>query len=341
MGTQRPLNRRQLLIALTALSQLPGCAKRDRSAVLEGLVREVLGAMTRDLLADSRRLQAELRALLEAPTAARLAAARLAFKQAIVSWKRAGAFRAGPFAASQAFQHAAFWPARAGAVDAVLASAGAIDEPRVEALGVDAKGLFALEYLLFQGSQGVSLDAAGAAGERARDYAFELSSNVLGYASRVKRLFGDGRAYAQSFGAKGQHSVEELVAQSLDTLDILLGKLARVARARLQSTPLWSAVEGYFSQTSLEIVRALLDGTRRLYLGGADGGLSELVARSSPPIDEHVREAFATADAALVAVREPLELALVSDPERFRRANGALEQLKHVMKTEMASALEG
>ena len=72
-----------------------------------------------------------------------------------------------------------------------------------------------------------------------------------------------------------------------------------------------------------------------------DGGLSELVARSSKPIDVHVRQSSTDADAQLVALHAPLEQALVSDPERFRRAVGGIEQLKHVMKTEMASALEG
>ena len=54
-----------------------------------------------------------------------------------------------------------------------------------------------------------------------------------------------------------------------------------------------------------------------------------------------MRQSLTDADAQLVALHAPLEQALVSDPERFRRAVGGIEQLKHVMKTEMASALEG
>jgi predicted lipoprotein len=343
VGTQRSLKRRELLTGLVALAQAPACSKRDRAAVLEDLVREVVGAQVSDVLTDSKRLKGDLRALLDVPSADQLRAAQASFRRATVSWKRAASFRAGPFATSQALQRAAFWPARPSAIEAVLAGPGAIDEPRVEALGVDAKGLFALEYLLFReeisargrATRGGELDA------RSRAYGFELASNVLGYAHRVKRLFGDGHGYAREFGALGQQGVDELVAQSLDTLDIVLGKLARVERARRNATPLVSAVEGYFSQISLDIVRALLDGTRQLYVGGEAGGLSELVARSSPDIDAHVRQAFALAESGLLALGLPLEVGLAHEPERYRRAVKAVEELKHVMKQEMASALEG
>lgn len=339
MGTQRALKRRELVAgfaALVASSQLTGCARRDRAAILDGLVREVVGAMARDVLTESRRLQAQVRGLAEQPTQDRLAEARQSFKVATLAWKRASAFRAGPFASSSAFQQAAFWPARPSAIDAVLASPGPIDEPRVEALGVDARGLYALEYLLFEGAPGASLASAEPAASRGRDYALELSANILGYASRMARLLGDGSRYARSFAAGGQSSVSELVAQSLDTLTMVLGKFARVERASEESLPLVSAVEGYFSHASLDVVRAILDGTRQLYRGG----LGELVQLVSKPIDEHVREAFTGTDSVLRALGLPLELALRAEPARFHQARAAVEQLKHVMQVEMASALE-
>lgn len=340
MGTQGSLKRRELITGLIALSQLPACRKRDRSEVLEGLVSAALAELVSQLVPESKRLRAAVQGLLEAPQPERLAGARQAFKAAVLAWKRAGAFRAGPFATTQAFQRAAFWPARPTSIDAVLAAPEAIDEPRIEGLGVDAKGLFALEYLLFGAAQGAKLDGTEPTAARARAYCLELASNILGYATRVRHVLGDGRGYAREFGAKGQRGLDQLVAQSVDTLDIVLGKFARVERARQSGAPLESAVEGYFSKTSLDIVRALLDGTRIVYVGASQGSLSELVAQSSPAIDDHVRDAFALAESGLVALGQPLELGLASAPDRFRRAVGAVEQLKHVMKVEMASALE-
>ncbi len=308
--------------------------------MLEGLVSAALAPLVSDLVAESKRLRTAVQGLLEAPRPERLATARQSFKAATLAWKRAAAFRAGPFATTQAFQHAAFWPARPSSIDAVLAASEAIDEPRIEALGVEAKGLFALEYLLFGGARGVELEATDPMAQRAREYCFELASNILGYATRVRRVLGDGRSYARELGARGQQGVDQLVAQSVDTLDIVLGKFARVERAQHSRTPLETAVEGYFSKTSLDIVRALLDGTRAVYVGGSQGSLSELVVRSAPAIDDHVRQAFALADSALLALGQPLELGLTGEPERFRRAVRAVEQLEHVMKVEMASALE-
>jgi predicted lipoprotein len=340
VGTQGSLKRRELVTGLLALSQLPACRKRDRNEVLEGLVSAALAALVDRLVTESKQLRGAVQGLLEAPQPERLAGARQAFKTSTLAWKRAAAFRAGPFASTQAFQRAAFWPARPSSIEAVLAAPEAIDEPRIEGLGVDAKGLFALEYLLFSGAQGARLDGPEPTAIRVREYCFELSCNILGYASRVRRVLGDGRAYARGFGAMGQQGVDELVAQSVDTLDIVLGKFARVERAQQIGAPFESAVEGYFSKLSLDIVIALLEGTRLVYVGASRGSLSELVAQSSPAIDDHVREAFALADSSLAALGQPLEVGLTSAPDRFRRAVGAVEQLKHVMKAEMVSALE-
>jgi predicted lipoprotein len=356
VGAQRPLiARRQLtqLAALLALSSASGCGRRDQSAVLAELVTTVVLGMAREMRAESVALYAALRALSNEPSPERQRAAQAAFKRATLAWKQAYAFRSGPFVSSEAFQRAAFWPARATSIDAVLAGAEAIDEQRIEGLGVDARGLFALEYLLFDPKNAQSLGiASDGHGARARAYALELAANVRGYADRVQRLLGgDGRSYAASFAQAGQRSIDALVAQALDTLEIVCGKFARIERARREGVPLPFAVEGYFSGSSLEIVLAILAGTELLYSGssssssggaggsGGRGGLSELVAAASKPIDAHVHAMFRDARQGLRALAAPLEVALDTQPERFRSAAAAVTELRHVLEVEMQSAL--
>lgn len=341
MGTQRALIPRRRLVelgALLALSTALGCGRRERAAVLSGLITKVVVEMARDLRAESIALQTTLRALSSEPSPPRQRAAQSAFQRAVLAWKRAYAFRLGPFATSEAFQRAAFWPARATSIEPVLGAAEPIDDRRVQALGVDARGLFALEYLLFDPEHAASAAAAsGASGERVRAYALELGTNVRGYADRVQRLLGDGRQYAETFAQGGQHSVEALVTQTRDTLDVILGKFARVERARRDGVPLEFAVEGYFSGSSLEIVQAILAGAESLY----GGGLSELVAAASEPIDQHVRSAFREAGQRLKAMDAPLEVALAAQPDRFQSAASAVAELRHVIEVELQSALSG
>jgi predicted lipoprotein len=345
LGAQRPLiTRRQLsqLGPLFAISAAIGCGRRAQKPVLAELVTHVVLGMARELRSESEALHVAVRALSRAPDAERLAAARAAFKRATLAWKRAYAFRAGPFVDSNAFQRAVFWPARPTSIEAVLSAPGPIDERRIEQLGVDARGLYALEYLLFEpASAGALAQLERPSAERARAYAFELSANVRGYANRVQRLLGDGQRFAASFAGAGTRSVDALVAQALDTLEVVAGKFARVERARSENQPWASSVEGYFSGTSLEIVLAIVAGTESIYSGGGRGGLSELVRDVSKPIDEHARAAFREAERQLRAVAMPIEVAALAEPDQLRRAAAAVAELRHVLDVEVQSALAG
>lgn len=344
MGAQRTLTRRSSLAAalgLVALISGAGCRKRDRASVLEALAREVVGVMVHDVLVTSSELDAALRSLAEAPSPSHHAAARNAFKPCALAWKRAYAFRAGPLAESHAFQRATFWPVPPSGILAVLSGSEVIDERCIEGLGVEQKGIFALEFLLFD----VELARLGASsrevpGERARRYAREASGNVLGYARRVSKLLHSEQDYAAIFARDGQSSVAQLVVQVIDSVEILSGKLIRLPRAQARHDARWSAVEGFFSGLSLEVALALLTGTRQLYLGAAGGGLSTLVNGVSPAIDQHVRTCLDEADRSLRVLGGPIELALEASPAAYQAALRALAALQHTLKLEMASALE-
>jgi len=338
--TRRRLIELGALVPLAALPAAFGCGKRDQASVLSGLVKEVVLGMAREVRAESKTLHAAVRALSSEPSLERQRAAQSAFKRTTLAWKQAFAFRAGPFASSEAFQHAAFWPARLTVIDTVLGERAPVDEYLVQQLGVDARGLYALEYLLFDENHARTMVLTGDPhAERIRAFALELSVNILGYADRIQRLLGDGHEYAESFSKAGKQSVDTLAVQTLDTLSVVTGKFARIERARSEDRPLPFAVEGYFSGSSLEIVLAIVAGTKRLYVGGGSGGLSQLVASASKPIDEHVRAAFADTEQRLRAVGMPLEVALDAQPGRFSSAAAAVAELRHVMEVEMVSAL--
>jgi len=304
--------------------------------VLEGIVREVVAELARDLVAETRALHAAVSALARAPGADARERARRAFQRAAPAWKRAQAFRSGPFASSQIFQRAAFWPTNVAAVDALLAAPTAIDEALVEGLGVDARGLWALEYVLFAPCFAEALGAVAPFGARLRSYAQEVAVSTLGYALRLARELGDARRYARAFAAAGQASLNELTAQQLDTLEIVRGKLQRASRAVAERTPLETALEGYFCGRSSELTAALLVGAQRLYLGG----LCELVADQAPEVDARVRASFTSLEHAFRALPPSLALAVTARPAALRAALLALDGAQHVLEVEMRAALE-
>lgn len=327
--------KRRSFAVLLAAPLWSGCAERDRAAVLEGLVREVVAEMARDLAQQTRALHEAVRKLERAPSVASRSLARQRFLGAAGSWKRAQAFRSGPFVSSQAFQRAAFWPASARLIDDAL-SAEVIDEQLVEGLGVDARGLWALEYVLFAPRFEPSSLGDAAPDVKLRRYALELSANVLGYAERLSRRLGDARRFARELGARGQTSVTALAGQSHDTLEIVRGKLERVARAVTDGTPLALAVEGYYSRSSTETLRALVVGADALYVGG----LQELAARVEPDVARRTRKSFTRLQDCVRALAPELDVAFRTQPGPFRAAKDALAELQHVCEVELRSALE-
>jgi predicted lipoprotein len=305
--------------------------------VLGALAREVLIPNARRLIAETRALDGVMRGLgAEEQT---FEIARAAFEKALPVWKRAYAFRSGPLEKSNVFLRAMFWPARPAAIDAVLEEGRPVDERLVQELGADQKGLFGLEYVLFDpkaAARGVAPDARG---ERIRRYAREVSSNVLGYAERLGRQLGDGRAFASALSESGQDGVHQLVAQAVDSIEIVWGKLDRVVRASARMESGAAVVEGYFSGLSLALASELLAGTSELYRGARGGGLSDLVRGVQTPLDVRTRALFADAEAKLRGLGAPLERAFQTDRKGFERAQSALKTLERALKLEVASSL--
>jgi predicted lipoprotein len=323
-------SRRDFLAELGALvvsSAGAACSRRgDRAAVLRALVLEVMAPNVRALAGATRQLDAAIRG------GKKLEDARSTFQHALLAWKRASVFRSGPLVQSNALLRAAFWPARTPAIDEVLAATRAIDERVIEELGADVKGLFGLEYLLFAAANG------GDSEQRAR-YAKSVCANVVGYAERAARLLGDGERFAHEFAGAGQESVNVLVAQLVETIEALVGRIERVMRLDAAGVLRAADVEGYFSASSLEIASELVKGTEQLYLGAGGGGLSDLVLQIVPPLDLRLKAAFVEAAKQLGSVGGPFERVVKYDRPALVEASAALRSLERTMKIELRSAL--
>ncbi|WP_157900255.1 imelysin family protein [Rhodoferax koreensis] len=84
-----------------------------------------------------------------APGCAPLPAARERWRAALLAWERLAAVAVGPLIERRSARTVDFWPTRAAMVDAAVAAAPA-DLTALERIGAPAKGLPAIEYLLWQ-----------------------------------------------------------------------------------------------------------------------------------------------------------------------------------------------
>jgi predicted lipoprotein len=343
------MSRRPLLFAL-CLAAVPGplalgCRRaRSQSDVLTSLVEDVHARDMQAVVKASRTLATASAKLAAAPGGAEIHAVRDAWRGAAIAWKRAHALRSGPVVDTNALLRSTFWPARPAAIDATLKSSTPLDAALVDASGVDVRGIYGLEYLLFDRENGVAAPArvAGAGGDRARAYAALCAAGVAKYAELALSGVGSkGERYAPAFAAAGQKSVNRVVGHLVEAIEslaenriALLLWMDRIGRVKPAD------VEGFPSGTSKELALAAFAGVEELYTGGNDAiGLGALVAPAVSAVDDEIRSRFGAARLALSALDGPLEKAVKSERAKVETVRTTLKSLEIALKTDLTSAL--
>ncbi|MFZ5893597.1 MAG: imelysin family protein [Myxococcota bacterium] len=334
------LRRRQFLSAGSALFLAPACTRvPSREAVLATLVDEVVVSDLDEVERRGRDLVLAARRLEQAPALPELMALRAAWRRAALAWRRAAAFRAGPLLDSQALTRVLYWPPRRGAIAEALTSTRDVDASFVAELGADVKGLYALEYCLFDSAEGSAWAKLGGGSAHARRLVSLYAEDVCAHAEAAKRALAQA-GYVKAFTRAGQDSINLLVS-------LLAENVERFAVARL-NVVLWLAsmqrlgpldVEGGPSGSSHELLLALLLGCQRLYAGSVVANLSDLVRGSAERIDAHVTELFARVVAELRALRAPVESVALSQRNRVEAVTSSLRALESALKSELPTAL--
>jgi predicted lipoprotein len=325
-------------LGLSALG-LAGCSRpATRADVLAGLVERIAVPDLERIVRASAALESAVAAL-GAADAAALERARKALRAALLAWQRAHAFRQGPVVDSHALLRATFWPARPAAIATLIQSPRVLDASRVAELGVDVKGVFALEHLLFEGPEPGASWLAGEHGARGTALARVLASDVRNLAERAARELGDGSAFARKLADGGQASLNRLVNELLATIETAaVSRVDRVLGLRREGMLARAQLQGGPSGLSAHIPRTWIDAGSDLY--DRDGrGLGELVRTVAPAIDSRVRETFGRASAALQKLDAPLEQLVVREPARLEHAVRALRDLEVAIKADLAGAL--
>jgi predicted lipoprotein len=242
---------------------------------------------------------------------------------------------------SNAFLRARFWPVRKSSFHALLAGEGAVDAPAVAALGVDVKGLFALERLFWEQVsepvQGVLFETRP---ERARSLALSLAQDITTHAESAAKLLGGGSRFVRKFAKGGQQNVALLVTQLVQSVEaIVADRLDRVLGLHKNGRLKPGELLGDFSGLSTQLTCVSLREIRTLYLGASDDGLSALVKQAAPDIDAHLRTLLADALRATEAIGAPLERAVLNAAGSIESARDRVKALELAFKVELPSAL--
>lgn len=349
------MTRSLLLIAALALgaAACTDSASRPaavRTAMLTDLADRAIAPAHRQFTADATALSAAADALDADPTPATLGAAQSAWITAATGFQRLAALNVPGVQFGLYHNRISTWPTRTGAIDDAVASDEALDADFVAARGSNARGLPALEYLLFADDAEERLTDP-----RRRAYVRALAADVSRQATALERDWardgGNQLGYfveADTEGRDLQSSVSRLVNEMAMVAEDLqyqqvgrpLGVGSRPQDAT--GTPAPDAVEAPYAGVSLDLIRAELAGLRALVTGGGGTGLDDYLAAldlDDRPLGEVVLERIDAADDAAAAIGMPLEQAVTEHPQAVRALYDASGALLRSVKTDLANRL--
>lgn len=357
-GPLRPVL--QLLFVGTCLGAAAGasCGGDDTDAlrrrVLHHLGHAVAGPAFEAFERAAQAAALRTDALCDAPSDAALADARAAWSAGRDAWSRTLPFGFGPLAEQMQPGPLDFWPARPDTIEAAIAGApAAIDATYLASKGTSAKGMPALEYLLFGTDPAAVLPALTdpTGGARRCAYARVVAEDIAARATAVHDAWSPGFADALARAGDGspvyasaQAGVDEVVNKLIDGLAVMVKTKLDTPLGNLTGAAVDPALlESRFSGRARADLAANLEGVWAVYHGadpvGVAEGLGVLVHDVDPGLNQRVHVQYESAAAAVAAIPEPLADALTTDREAVQFARDELDALRRMLKLDVASAL--
>ena len=341
---------------------LLGCAPidsgPDRHEILRHTVALVFLPTFAELATGAETLAADAAALRDAPSEEAIERARASWKAARRAWKRSEVFLLGP-SDDLALTGGAIdaWPAASSRIDAIVAGTDAIDDTTVSTWSANMRGFPGSEYLLFDSSAPPSdvdrrlLEDDG--GPRRRHLLAAQCADLAKKCRAVQAGWEGSAGYGHELAEAGYgsklYSLQRDAVDKIVTAMVALAELAVVAKLAKPlgldngGAPAPAFEEAPRSDTSLEWIGANLVGLQSVYEcrdGDRRGSsLADAVAFVSPAADQSFRGALEDAKGALAAIDAPMRALLAGDTAPLLALHGAVQKVKRVLVTEVASAL--
>lgn len=293
-------------------------------------------------------LQAAVGALAAAPTAAALATARQAYRDARLPWETTEAFAFGPVSTLGLDAVIDTWPLNRVDLATLLASTDPLTTTSLARLDGGLQGYHPIEFLLFGKDAGKAL-----ADFTPREYQFLMASAQNLKANTAKLLSawlpGGGNFAATLATAGPGNTVYPKQKQAIqELLDGLVGPADELANSKIE-TPLAKQSTEYeeaeYSQNSKAEFTANLAGIENIYNGrygsaGTGAGFGALVVARSPALDARFRQGVADAKTAINALPGRFDQAIIQNPAAVRAAQAKVRTVLNTLQNDCAPLVD-
>ncbi len=350
------------ILALGALLLLAGCQKENidpqntatgspgynAAGLLANTANTVVVANYRDLDQQAAALQTAVGALAAAPTAAALATARQAYRDARLPWETTEAFAFGPVSTLGLDAVIDTWPLNRVDLATLLASTDPLTPASLARLDGGLQGYHPIEFLLFGKNATKAL-----ADFTPREYLF-LTSSAQNLKTNTAKLLnawlpGGGNFAATLATAGPGNPVYPKQRQAVqELLDGLVGPADELANSKIE-TPLAKQSTEYeeaeYSQNSKAEFTANVTGIENIYNGrygtaGTGAGFGALVVARNPTLDARLRQELADAKTAINALPGRFDQAITQNPDAVRAAQAKVRTVLNTLQNDCAPLVD-
>lgn len=343
-----------LALLLAALSSAPAVAQSDwarsavpvygPTAVLQGLNAHWTAPRAAAFATEAQALPGALEALCRgeggaAANSRALDAARTQWRRATQAWERLSTVAVGPLVERRSLRQIDFAPTRPALIEKAVRAAPA-DAAAMERIGTPAKGLPALEWLLW--TKPVAPDTP------ACRYAVAVARDIRREADALTQAFAAQATSAANSDADGEVDEASVVAGTAEFVNQWVGGVERLRWAQMEKplraaagrAPEWPRAASGGSVASWQAQWAALRS-----LGVFAGGEAPLAGQGLVPLETWLRSKGRNPEAdRLVAAARNVDTRMQRiDPRRHATvldAAKALAALKRVAEADVAPALE-
>lgn len=312
-----------------------------KEIVLRELAKGVIAPGYADLSSKCRQLASATARLQETPDAANLKQAREAWIELAVRSESLRCVAFGPIVDHGSRPLFYFLPARPASVERAISAKQPLTPARIEELGAAAKGISALEYLLFpagdpegtssnsdKGADSTLAALQGEGGRVRRQYITLLAQNLATHADRVAGEWQASTATAAEFINGGQASMNMLINRIGWCMEhIILTHLHFIEQDPQKCL-------GARSGTTDRLLLTSLQGIRQVYQGAGSEGLDDYLRSRHLPATDQIEQLFSE------SIESVSALAISKDRlDASRNAAGNCHNLELAIKVELMSAL--
>lgn len=345
---------------MTAKVQAAPAAEFSRPVMLQDLATKVIVPGIRDFSQRCEALAQAAQKLEATPVEGNLKRTQQAWAETCLAWKHIQWLQFGPVKDRAFWSTLCFKPVYAKSIEKVISDTKPINEDYLAEQGAAAKGIYTLEYLLFDLPQGqtawVGEDGKptktgkprlaekslleGAQAVRRRAYVRALAQELVTLLKEA-RAVSEAPDFVANYVKGSQDSINFAVNGLLDEMESGVVNVIRLYVDQFANRSLrYEQIEGYAGGVSARAVEEELVGLETLYRGADGVGLDDYVKHVNPGLNERLEKRFLAGKAAIKLFRDaPVDVSLVNNYPAMERAYDELHELEIQIKLDVVSSL--